>query len=552
MIEITYDSNKKVAVQIGTSYREIADKVQPDYDHRIVLAKVRGKLKELFKIVSNDETVHFVTAAERDGMLTYERSMLMLLGKAIHDLAGDREAEQFLVKFSVINGYYIEFRDKHAVTQKYTERLKVRMRELVEKDLPIKKQSVHVDVARQYFREIGMTDKDNLLRFRRSSTVNLYNIGDYVDYFYGFTVPSTGYLKYFDVIPYESGIALLMPSQKAPESVEPLQPQPKLFATLQDTSNWCEEMGIDTVGEINQKIAGGEIADMILMAEARQEMKIAAIATMIAAKPSVKCVMVAGPSSSGKTSFSHRLSVQLRGLGLRPHPIEVDNYFVSRDRTPRDENGEYDFESILAVDTEKFNEDMLNLMAGREVQLPTFNFKQGVQEYKGNSLKLGPNDILVIEGIHCLNEALSYRIPADQKFKIYISALTTINIDEHNRIPTSDGRLIRRMVRDARTRGHSAEDTIARWASVRHGEHKNIFPYQESADVVFNSSLVYELSVLKSYAEQLLFGISEDSPAYSEARRLLRFFNYFLATDSTQVPQNSLLKEFIGGSIFNV
>ena len=552
MIEITYDGNRKIEVPIGTSYRAVAEQVQPEYDHRIVLVKSRGKLKELFKNVSNDETVHFVTTAERDGMLTYERSMLMLLGKAIHDLAGDREAEQFLVKFSVINGYYVEFRDKHAVTEKYTEKLKVRMQELVDKDLPIKKQSVHVDVARQYFREVGMKDKDNLLRFRRSSTVNLYNIGDYVDYFYGFTVPSTGYLKYFDVIPYESGMALLMPHQKSPELVEPLVPQKKLFDVLQDTSNWCEEMGIDTIGEINQKIAGGEIADMILMAEARQEMKIASIATMIASRPRVKCVMIAGPSSSGKTSFSHRLSVQLRGLGLRPHPIEVDNYFVSRDRTPRDENGEFDFESIKAVDTEQFNRDMLDLLAGREVQLPTFNFKQGVQEYKGNSLKLGENDILVIEGIHCLNEELSYRIPAEQKFKIYISALTTINIDEHNRIPTSDGRLIRRMVRDARTRGYNAEDTIGRWASVRHGEHKNIFPYQESADVVFNSSLVYEFCVLKSYAEQLLFGIGEDSPAFSEARRLLRFFNYFLATDSTKVPQNSLLKEFIGGSIFNV
>ncbi len=552
MITITYDNNRKLEVQIGTSYRAMAEQVQPEYAHRIVLAKVGGKLKELFKIASNDETVHFVTTGERDGMLTYERSMLMLLGKAIHDLSKDREEEQFLVKFSVINGYYVEFRDKHAVTEEYTERLKTRMRELVEKDLPIKKQSVHVDVARQYFREVGMTDKDNLLRFRRSSTVNLYNIGDYVDYFYGFTVPSTGYLKYFNVVPYEAGMALLMPHQKAPELVEPLEPQPKLFAALQDTSNWCEEMGIDTVGEINQKIAAGEIADMILMAEARQEMKIASIATMIAARPSVKCVMIAGPSSSGKTSFSHRLSVQLRGLGLRPHPIEVDNYFVSRDRTPRDENGDFDFESIKAVDTEQFNRDMLGLLAGREVQLPTFNFKQGIQEYKGNSLRLAENDILVIEGIHCLNEELSYRIPAEQKFKIYISALTTVNIDEHNRIPTSDGRLIRRMVRDARTRGYNAEDTIARWASVRHGEHKNIFPYQESADVVFNSSLVYELSVLKSYAEQLLFGIGEDSPSFSEARRLLRFFNYFLATDSTQVPQNSLLKEFIGGSIFNV
>ena len=551
MIEITYNNGKKLEVPVGTTYLAMAEKVQPEFEHRIVLAKVNGKLKELFKTSSNDETVLFITAAERDGMLTYERSMLMLLGKAIHDLAEGGD-EQFLVKFSVINGYYVEFRDRRPVTEEYAAKLNARMRELAAADLPIRKRSVHVDVARQYFREVGMNDKDDLLRFRLSSTVNLYNIEDYVDYFYGFTVPSTGYLKYFEVVPYEAGMALLMPKQKAPETVEPLLPQPKLFSVLQDTSDWCEEMEMDTVGSINQKIAKGEIADMILMAEARQEMKIASIATMIAAKPSVKCVMIAGPSSSGKTSFSHRLSVQLRGLGLKPHPIAVDNYFVSRDRTPRDENGEYDFESILAVDTEQFNDDMLALLAGKEVQLPTFNFKAGMQEYKGNSLKLGPNDILVIEGIHCLNEALSYRIPSDQKFKIYISALTTINIDEHNRIPTSDGRLIRRMVRDARTRGYTAEDTIARWASVRQGEHKNIFPYQESADAVFNSSLIYELSVLKSYAEQLLFGIAEDSPAFSEARRLLRFFNYFLATDSTQVPQNSLLKEFIGGSIFNV
>ena len=552
MIRITYNNGKTLEVPVGTSYLAMAEKVQPEFAHRIVLAKVQGKLKELFKTASNDEAVQFITAAERDGMLTYERSMLMLLGKAIHDLSESREKEQYLVKFSVINGYYVEFRDRRKVTEEFAARLKGRMHELVEADLPIEKKSVRVEVARPYFREIGMKDKDDLLRFRRSSTVNLYNIDDYVDYFYGFTVPSTGYLKYFDLVPYETGMALLMPHQRAPETVEPLSPQPKLFRTLQDTSDWCEEMEMDTVGAINRKIANNEIADMILMAEARQEMKIASIATMIAERPSVKCVMIAGPSSSGKTSFSHRLSVQLRGLGLRPHPIEVDNYFVSRDRTPRDENGEYDFESILAVDTEQFNRDMLNLMAGEEVQLPTFNFKAGMQEYKGNSLKLGPNDILVIEGIHCLNEALSYRIPAEQKFKIYISALTTINIDEHNRIPTSDGRLIRRMVRDARTRGYSAEETIARWASVRQGEHKNIFPYQESADVVFNSSLVYELSVLKSYAEQLLFGIPEDSPAFSEARRLLRFFNYFLATDSTQVPQNSLLKEFIGGSIFHV
>ena len=311
-------------------------------------------------------------------------------------------------------------------------------------------------------------------------------------------------------------------------------------------------MGILHVGSINDKIAQGEIGDLILMAEARQEKEIADIAAAVAARPEVKCVMIAGPSSSGKTSFSNRLSVQLRGIGLRPHPIEVDSYFVDREFTPVDENGEYDFESLKAVDIEKFNRDMLALLAGERVELPSYNFMQGRQEYRGNFLQMKENDILIIEGIHCLNDALSYRLPASRKFRIYVSALVQTNIDEHNRIPSTDGRLIRRMIRDARTRGITAAETIARWPSVRRGEESNIFPYQEKADVVFNSSLVYEFSVMKTYAEQLLFGIPEDAPESREARRLLKFFDYFLGVDSTLVPQNSLLKEFIGGSIFKV
>ena len=397
-----------------------------------------------------------------------------------------------------------------------------------------------------------MENREKLFRFRRHSGVNVYTIDGYVDYYYGYMVPSTGFIKYFDLKPYEKGLVLLLPLQASPEKVAKFDPQPKVFEALDGFAKWSESMGIGTIGEINEKISRGEALDMILTAEARQEADIARIASQIAARPEVKCVMIAGPSSSGKTSFSHRLSVQLRGLGLNPHPIEVDNYFVDRKYTTRDENGEYDFESIEGVDIEGFNRDMVDLLHGKVVKMPTYNFKTGKREYRGNTLKLGEEDILVIEGIHCLNDRLSAKIPKKNKFRVYISALTNTNIDEHNRIPTSDGRLLRRMVRDARTRGYSARDTIARWDSVRRGEKKNIIPYQESADVVFNSSLVYEFSVIKNYAEHLLFGIPEDAPEYVEANRLLKFLDYFLAIDSTLVPQNSLLREVVGGSVFGV
>ncbi len=551
MIKIRYQ-NKILEVPIGTTYQEVAEMVQQEFPHRIVLVRCGQKLRELTRQIRRDETLEFVTIGERDGMLTYERSALMLLCKAVYDVAGKDNVEKIYVRFSVINGYYVELFGKFTRDAAFVEAVRNRMRKLVDTDVLIEKKSVSQDAARQYFRENGMPDRDRLFRYRRHSSVNLYYIGDYVDYYYGYMVPSTGYIREFDLVPYKNGVALLLPLQSEPEKVAEFKPQEKNFRTLMEASLWSESMGIDTVGEINDKISRGELSDLILMAEARQESDIAAIAREIAAQPSKKCVLIAGPSSSGKTSFSHRLSVQLRGLGLTPHPIEVDNYFVDREFTPKDENGEYDFEAIEGVDMKLFNEDLTKLLAGEEVPMPTFNFKTGSREYRGNTLKMGPNDILVVEGIHCLNERLTYAIPADKKYKIYISALTQTNIDEHNRIPTSDGRLIRRMIRDARTRGYSAQETIARWTSVRRGENKNIIPFQESADAVFNSALVYEFSVLKSYAEQLLFGIPEDAPEYSEAHRLLKFLDYFLAVDSTQVPQNSLLKEFIGGSIFNV
>ena len=329
-------------------------------------------------------------------------------------------------------------------------------------------------------------------------------------------------------------------------------PQNKVFRVLKESAKWGDLLGISTVGDLNDCISQGGLHPLIMTQEALQERKIAEIASQIAADHSRKFIMIAGPSSSGKTTFSRRLSIQLSAAGLKPHPISVDNYFVEREQTPRDANGDYNFECLEAMDIELFNQQMCDLLAGKTVELPYFNFKTGKKEYNGDYLTMGEDDILVIEGIHCLNDKLSHSLPRESKFKIYISALTQLNVDEHNRIPTTDGRLIRRMVRDARTRGASAARTISMWPSVRRGEEENIFPYQEEADVVFNSALIYELSVLKQYAEPLLFGIDREAPEYLEAKRLLKFLDYFLGVDSTNIPDNSLVREFIGGGCFRL
>ena len=345
---------------------------------------------------------------------------------------------------------------------------------------------------------------------------------------------------------------MALPTRNAPDEVPEFKPQHKLFNVLKESTNWGNMLNVDTVGALNDAIATGNISELILVQEALQEKKIADIAEEIASKPDKKFIMIAGPSSSGKTTFSHRLAVQLKAHGLKPHTIECDNYFVERENTPKDKDGNYNFECLEAIDINLFNEQMTALLRGETVEIPTFNFKTGKKEYKGNKLTLGSDEILVIEGIHCLNDKLSANIPMENKFKIYISALTQLNIDEHNRIPTTDGRLIRRMVRDARTRGSDAKRTLQMWDSVRRGEEENIFPYQESADVMFNSALIYELAVLKQSAEPLLFGISKDEPEYYEAKRLLKFLDYFLGINSEDIPKNSIIREFIGGSIFKV
>ena len=397
-----------------------------------------------------------------------------------------------------------------------------------------------------------MYDKEKLFRFRRVSKVNIYNIGYYDDYFYGYMADHAGYVQYFDLKLYDEGFVLELPERKNPSVIPPFQPQDKIFHVQKESQEWAEKMDISYVGDLNDRITKEGISNILLVQEALQEAKISDIAQRIVSEGNKKFIMIAGPSSSGKTSFSHRLSIQLTAHGMKPHPIGVDNYFKNREDTPFDEFGEKNYECLEAIDVEQFNKDMLALLNGERVELPVFNFKTGLREYKGDFLQLGKDDVLVIEGIHGLNDKLSYALPAESKFKIYISALTQLNIDEHNRIPTTDGRLIRRIVRDARTRGTSAKETIARWPSVRRGEEANIFPYQEEADVMFNSALVYELACLKVYAEPLLFGIDKSETEYLEAKRLLKFLDYFISVPSEDIPHNSLLREFVGGSCFDV
>lgn len=536
----------------GTSYGEIVEEYKDSTRYPIVLVIKDGKLCELHKKLKKDGVLEFITTGDEIGHQTYKRSASLLLLKAIYHVAGHKNIKKVTLHYSVDAGYYYTIDGNVEITEAFLAQVKTYMLELAEKKIPIRKRSVGTNEAIEIFHEHGMYDKEKLFRFRRVSRVNIYSLDGFEDYFYGFMVNHTGYLKHFELYPYDNGLVLQLPTQANPSEVPPFCPRPKIFRIQKESERWGETMQADTVGALNEQIVQKGASQLLLIAEALQESKISQIARTIAENKDKKFVMIAGPSSSGKTTFSHRLSIQLSAHGLRPHPIAVDNYFVNRPDTPLDENGNYNFECLEAIDVKQFNEDMVRLLKGEEVELPYFNFKTGQREYRGDYLKLGKEDVLVIEGIHCLNDKLSSSIPTESKFKIYISALTQLNIDEHNRIPTTDGRLIRRIVRDARTRGASAKQTIAMWNSVRRGEEENIFPYQESADVMFNSALIYELAVLKLYAEPLLFSIEPGEPEYNEAKRLLKFLDYFLGIPGESIPSNSILREFIGGGCFDV
>ena len=552
MVKVTIDG-KEHEYAIGTTYREIVDEYQEEVaEAPVILVMADGKLRELQKKLKGDCTLEFVTTKDHIGFETYKRTVCLVLLRAIYDVAGKENIEKVMIHYSVGNGYYFTMAGKAVLDQHFLDNVKTRMQELGDMCTPIGKRSVNTDDAVSLFHHHRMYDKEKLFRFRRVSKVNIYNIGYYEDYFYGYMADHAGYVKYFDLKLYDEGFVLELPTRKNPSVISPFRPEGKIFQVQKESQEWAEKMDISYVGDLNNHITKEGISNILLVQEALQEAKISDIAQRIVLEGNKKFIMIAGPSSSGKTSFSHRLSIQLLAHGMKPHPIGVDNYFKNREETPLDEYGEKNYECLEAIDVEQFNKDMLALLRGERIELPVFNFKTGHREYKGDFLQLGPEDVLVIEGIHGLNDKLSYALPAESKFKIYISALTQLNIDEHNRIPTTDGRLLRRIVRDARTRGTSAKDTIARWPSVRRGEEANIFPYQEQADVMFNSALVYELACLKVYAEPLLFGIDKSEPEYLEAKRLLKFLDYFISVPSEDIPHNSLLREFVGGSCFDV
>jgi uridine kinase len=537
---------------VGTTFGELARVYQKDYPYQIALAVRNGKIRELFKKIDRDCTVEFLTLSDDTGHKTYNRTATIILMKAVSDVVGADKIDKVKVEFGISNGYYCAKKGDFEITDELVAMIKAKMQEYIDKDICIMKKAISIDDADELFANQRMYDKVSLFKYRGNSTVNVYNLDGYYDYYYGYMLPSTGYVKLFDLQKYEDGFVLILPSKENPDVLDKFEPQPKLFKSMAMASDWGEKMGVDTVSDLNTQIKEGRFNELVLVQEALQERRISEIASEIAARGGVKFVMIAGPSSSGKTSFSHRLSVQLRTHGLTPHPIAVDDYFVNRDNTPRQPNGDYDYECLEAIDVKQFNDDMCALLRGERVELPTFNFVTGQREYKGNYKQLGAEDILVIEGIHGLNDKMSYALPAESKYKIYISALTTLNIDDHNRIPTTDGRLLRRMVRDARTRGASAKRTIEMWSSVRKGEAENIFPFQESADAMFNSALIYEISVLKQYAEPLLYSIEKGDPEYFEAVRLLRFLSYFLGVGTEDLPKNSIVREFVGGSCFKV
>ena len=538
-------------VKEGTTLSDLAKQVQLPQEPIILLAYMDGKLRELFTPMTKDCHVRFVTLKEQAGYMAYKRTATLMFLKACEDLLGTGATTKIALDYSIGNSIFCDFLEDRVIDEAFARSIQKRMEELAKANLPITKRSLDTDQAAKYFDRIGFKGKKELFQFRRESKMNIYSLDGYDNYFYGYMAPSTGYISAFLVSAYQHGVVLQIPKRKQTEEIVPFTPQPKLFHVMQRSREWTKTMGVDTVGALNDEITHGNINHLILLQEGLQEKLLADIADEIVSK-NKRIILISGPSSSGKTTFSHRLSIQLQIAGLTPHPVSMDDYFLDRELSPRDENGNYNFETIASLDVDLLTKHINQLLDGEEIDVPSYNFITGKREYHGHKLKIGEKDVLVMEGIHGLNGTLTNEIPEDAKYRIYVSALNQINLDEHNRIPSSDGRLLRRIVRDAMTRGNDARETISRWDSVRKGEEDNIFPYQEEADVMFNSAQIYEIAVLKQYAEPLLFAVPRDCPEYQEAKRLLKFLEYFLNIPSEAIPKTSLLREFIGGSCFEV
>ena len=535
----------------GVTFESIVRKYQEEYNNSIALIYFNGKMRELNKRLERDGVISFITTKDSAGHNAYVRTAQMLLVKAVRDILKEQgNSVHVKIEFALGNAIYCSVHNGVNVTDEFAQRVENEMKRLRDKNVPIIKKTYPIDDAIELFKRQGMHDKERLFHYRRGSTINVYSMEGYYDYFYGYMLPAAGYVNLFKIQAYNGGLLLILPRQENPFELEEFEDQESLFEQLYLSTKWGDLVNISTVGDLNDAICGGSISDMILVQEALQERRIGEIAAQIFRKKDTKFVMVAGPSSSGKTTFAHRLAVQLRSFGLRPHIISMDDYFVNREQTPIDIDGNYNYEVLEAVDIDLFMDDMLDLLEGKTVEMPQFDFKAGKRVYKGRYLKLDKDDILIIEGIHGLNPKASEELPEKNKFKIYISCMTSLNIDEHNRIPSTDARLLRRMVRDARTRGNSAQHTFELWPKVRMGEDMNIFPFQDDADAVFNSVLIYELAVIKQFAEPLLFNVRQNEPAYYEAKRLLKFLEYFVGVDTAAVPTNSLLREFVGGGCF--
>lgn len=535
----------------GTTFENIVKEYQEQYNNSIALIFFNGKMKELTKRLERDGAVSFVTTRDSAGHNSYIRTAQMMLVKAVRDIVKDMGNDIHVkIEFALGNAFYCSVHGDIDVTDEFAAKVEEQMRYINERKIPIIKKTYPIDDAIELFRRQGMHDKERLFHYRRGSTINVYSIEGYYDYFYGYMLPSTAYVSLFKVQAYRDGLLLILPRQENPFEIEEFVDEESLFEQLYLATKWGDLVNISTVGDLNDAICGGSISDMILVQEALQERRIGEIAEQIFRKKSTKFVLVAGPSSSGKTTFAHRLAIQLRSFGLRPHIISMDDYFVNREQTPIDIDGNYNYEAFEAIDIDLFTDDMLDLLDGETVEMPHFDFKIGKRVYRKNYLKLDEDDILIIEGIHGLNPKATEDLPDENKFKIYISCMTSLNIDEHNRIPSTDARLLRRMVRDARTRGNSAQHTFELWPKVRAGEVENIFRFQDDADAVFNSMLIYELAVLKQFAEPLLFNVKQNEAPYYEAKRLLKFLEYFVGVDTASVPTNSLLREFVGGGCF--
>lgn len=548
-VQVTLPGNLTLEGPVGTTVETFLRVAFPNPPVPYIVALVDGKLRELTYTVKRDCKVEPLNLSQSDGVRVYRRSLSFLMMAVARKISPG--AEIFVDHSLPFGGYFCEVRNRAPFTDAELQAISDEMRRMVEADLPIMRTSLPLEEALEIFENRGETDKVLLFQGRERSKktyLQMYGLDEYQDYFHGYMVPSTGYLKYFRLLCWEDGFILQFPRRHEPTQLQPIQQNPQLLSVFREYGQWLRLLGAESVGELNKIVERGELNKTILVSEALHEHRISDIADEIwERRKNVRVVLIAGPSSSGKTTFSKRLGVQLLAHGLRPFALELDNYFHNREDTPRDENGEYDFEALEALDITFFNEQLQALLKGDEVQLPKFNFFTGARE-AGQTVRLRPEQIVIVEGIHGLNPSLIYALPNETLYRVYVSALTQLNLDRHNRVPTTDTRLIRRITRDARARGYSATETIARWESVRRGEKRHIFPYQENADVMFNSALVYELSVLKPLAEPLLLQVDADSRQWVEAKRLLTFLQWFLPAEPGQVPENSILREFIGGS----